>query len=309
MNFRLTILGSASALPVVGKYPTACVLNVHEQFFLIDAGEGVQKQLIRYGIPLHKLNNIFITHLHGDHLFGLFGLVSTLGLTGREHPLHIYAPAPLERIMDSMDPLFSDMPYPIEYHTVDTERCEPIFENKAMTVTAIPLSHRVPACGYLFREKIPPLNVSKDAITELSLTLEEICAAKNGLDIIRDGKTIPNERIAYRPYEPRSFAFCSDTAYSETVVDAVHGVDLLYHEATFASTEAERAERTGHSTARQAATVASRAGAERLVIGHFSSRYKDNHEMLVQEAREVFPETYPGEQGCVFEIKAKCVRH
>lgn len=309
MTFRLTVLGSSSALPIVGKYPTACVLNAHEQFFLIDAGEGVQKQLMKYGVSLRRLSHIFITHLHGDHLFGLFGLVSTMGLLGREQALHIYAPAPLEKIMTTgMELFFKDLPFPIVHHTVKTTASEQVFENNAMTVTTIPLKHKVPTCGYLFREKEPQLNVDKEAVKRYSLSIQEILAVKRGEDIIReDGSVIENGAVAYRPYSPRSFAFCSDTAYSEKVASAVKGVNLLYHEATFSDSDRERATQTGHSTARDAATVAMKAGVGKLVIGHFSSRYKEE-DLLLSQAKEVFDNTFLGLQGSVFDIEPVNVR-
>lgn len=298
------MLGSASALPVVGEYPTACVINSHEQFFLIDAGEGVQKQLIRYNIPLHKLNRILITHLHGDHVFGLFGLVSTMGLIKREQPLHIYAPAALQELMSSMGIFFDLLPYKIEYHPIDPCHAETIFENKTLTITTIPMQHSVPACGFLFKEKTPALNVSKAAIANHSLSLHEICAAKRGEDIVRADHTLPNSMLTYRPYTPRSIAYCTDTAYSDSIVEAVGGVDLLFHEATFSCTDSTRATQTGHSTATDAATTALKANVKRLIIGHFSSRYKGDNTALLEEARKIFPQTYCAAQGEVFDVKS-----
>ena len=303
MTFRLTILGSGPALPPVGKHPSAHVLNVHEQIFLIDAGEGVQARLRRYGVNAMALDRIFISHLHGDHVYGLFGLISSLGLLGRTKPLYLYGPAPIRAVVDNHLRLFEGhLPYEIVCRETDTEVQTLLHENRALEVWTVPLRHRLPACGYLFREKRPPRNLRKDLIERYDLSVDQIVAAKRGEDIVTaDGKRIPNGEATYVPYAPRSYAYCSDTMFSRRVIEAVRGVELLYHEATFLAEDAARAEASGHSTTVQAATVALEAGARKLLIGHFSARYGDDVR-FVAEARTVFPETYPAVEGESFDI-------
>ena len=306
MTFRVTILGSGSALPMQGRHHSAHVLNVHEQFYLIDCGEGTQSRLVQYGVNPLKLNAVFITHLHGDHLYGIFPLISTMGLMGRGTPLHVFAPAPLGELMASFDRLTGERPpFEILYHDVDTRTNTMLFENKVMEICTIPLRHRIPSTGYLFREKQPALNVRKDKIEFYKLGVAQIVAAKRREDIILDdGRLIPNAKITYTPYSPRSYAYCSDTQKSGKVESLVKGVDLLYHEATFAAADKDLAKQTGHTTSVQAAEIALRAGIGRLLLGHFSGRYKDPSQ-LVAEAREIFPETYEAVEGESFEIKPK----
>lgn len=304
MTFNVTILGCGSAMPTGKRHPAAHVLNAHEQFYLIDCGEGTQMQLWKYGINPHKINHIFISHLHGDHVYGLFGLISTLGLLGRERTLYIYGVKMLGEVLENHQRLFdTKLPYQIEFVEVDPKVSALVYENKVMEVYTVPLKHRVPACGYLFREKTPELNVDKFAIERYGLTLRQIVAAKRGEDLEDEsGGVIPNSAITYRPYRPRAYAYCSDTMPSAKVVKAVCGVDLLYHEATFGDDEQPTAKATGHSTARGAAKVAREANVGRLVIGHFSARYKDAG-VLLAEAREVFEGTELAEEGRCFEIK------
>lgn len=258
------------------------------------------------GISPMKINAIFITHLHGDHLFGLFPLISTLGLQGRKVPLDIYAPQPLEEFLECHYRWFdTQLPYEVRFHAVDTREHTMVYENNVMEVWTIPLRHRTPCCGYLFREKEPGLNVRKDAIAEYELGVAQITSAKRGEDVtLADGRVVENKKLTYIPYAPRSYAYLSDTLYSGKAVSLVSGVDLLYHEATFAAVEKSLAKDTGHSTTHQAAKAAATAGAGRLLIGHFSSRYKDD-QMMLDEARQIFPETYLAEEGKSFEIPLK----
>lgn len=273
-------------------------MNVDEQYYLVDAGEGVQKQMFRYGINPLKLRGIFISHLHGDHVFGVFPLISTLGLYGRRTPLKIFAPRPFGEILESHLRYFdTDLPYEVEWVEVDTTSHRIIFENNSLEVWSIPLRHRVPASGYMFREKMPELNVDKFKIERYGLSVKQIVAAKRGEDIaLDDGTVIPNAKITYLPRQPKTYAYCSDTNRSAMVARRVKGADLLYHEATYAAAERRQAKERGHSTSVDAAEIALAAGAKRLIIGHFSSRYKEPS-VLLDEARAVFPATDIATEG------------
>ena len=304
MSFAVTILGSASAKPTAERHPSAQAVNVHEQYYLVDAGEGVQRQLFRCGLNPLKIRAVFISHLHGDHVLGLLPLLSTMGLYGRRVPLRIFAPSPFGEILESYRRFFDDdIPYPVEWSRVDTTAHALLFENRTLEVWSIPLRHRVPTAGFLFREKQPPLNVDKGAIDRYGLSIAQITAAKRGEDIVLDtGVTISNNELTYRPFAPRSYAYLSDTSWSPRAAGLCSGVDLLYHEATYAAIERKTARARGHSTTAEAARIAVKACAKRLIIGHFSSRYKDA-EPLVDEARAIFPETYCATEGRTFTIE------
>lgn len=293
-------------MPSVVKHTAAHVLNVHEQFFLIDCGEGTQKQLIQYGISPLKINAVFITHLHGDHMFGIFGLLSTMGMLGRGTPLHIYAPRPFGEVLDNHLKYFdSNLPYPVEWVETDTRKNDLIFENKTLEVHTVPLRHRVPCCGFLFREKEPAMNISKQLIERYSLGIAQCAALKRGEDILLgNGEILTNENATYRPYAPRSYAYLSDTLFSAKAATLVKGVDILYHEATFADEDRHLAKQTGHSTTSQAAKAAVMAGAGKLLIGHISARYKDD-KLLEEEARTIFPETEVVVEGKNYGIELK----
>lgn len=304
MTFRVTILGSGSALPTPKRNPTAHALNVHEQFFLIDCGEGTQLQLRKCGINPLKINAVFLSHLHGDHVYGIFGLLSTLGLLGRRTPLPIFAPRPFGEILASHLTYFdSALPYEVRWQEIDTREYRLLYENKVLEVYSVPLRHRVPAAGFLFREKTPPRNIRKEAVTRYALGIAQCVAAKNGEDLVLDdGTVVPNERLTYIPYRGRSYAYLSDTLYSPRAAERVRGADLLYHEATFADEDRALAKKTGHSTALQAAKAALKAEAGRLLIGHFSSRYKDAAR-LENEARTLFPATEAVVEGKTYSIE------
>ena len=281
LSFSVTILGSASAKPTAGRHPSAQVVNVHEQLYLVDAGEGVQRQLFRYGI-------------------------NTLGLYGRKTSLRVFAPAPFGEMLACYRRYFDpEPPFPVEWSEVLTTEHALLFENRTLEVWSIPLRHRVPAAGFLFREKEPPLNVRKERIAEYGLSIAQIAAAKRGEAVLLDdGRTLPNGELTYRPYAPRSYAYLADTNYSAKAARLVAGVDLLYHEATYADAERRIARERGHSTALQAAKAAVAARAGRLVIGHYSARYRDEG-VLVEEARTCFPETFPAVEGETFTIEKR----
>ena len=306
MGFSVTILGNSSAKPTPHAHPSSQVVNLNEQYYLVDAGEGVQQQLIRRGINPLRLRAVFISHLHGDHCFGLFPLIATLGLEGKRTPLDIYAPAPMGEILEYHRRYFwDDLPYEVKWHEVRTTEHAIIMQNNTLEVWSIPLRHRVPTAGYLFKEKQPGRNVDKFKIEKYGLSIAQIVAAKRGEDItLEDGEVIPNDELTYIPYQARSYAYLSDTAYSAKAAERVHGVDLLYHETTYSTSEAMFAKGRGHSTTIEAAKVAAKAEAKRLIIGHFSSRYK-SHETLVEECRTIFPNSDIAAEGMTFNIEEK----
>ncbi len=310
MSFSLTVLGSSSAVPTSGRFPAAHVLNVHERYFLIDCGEGTQIQLRRYRFRFGKINHIFITHLHGDHIFGLFGLISTLSLLGKTTDLHIYANPKLEKIMEVVQPYFFEHPLPfkIVFHPTGSSKQQTIFEDEMVIVKTIPLKHRIPTTGFLFREKKRPLNIKKEAIEFYDIPVRKIQSIKSGSDFTTaERKIIPNHKLTLPPWKQRSLAYCSDTAYSERIIKYIENVDILYHEATYGSDMKERAHETFHSTAGEAAMLAKKANVEKLIIGHFSARYKSVAPLL-EEAREIFPETFAAEEGEIHSVVQKRIK-
>jgi len=267
MKFSLTILGSSSAVPTAARNTTAHVLNVHERFYLIDCGEGTQIQIRRNRIRFGRLHTLFISHLHSDHILGLFGLLSTLSLLGRKVPLDIYCPPGLKRILDSHFNLMPDqLLYPLVYHEHSSEGKCLIHSDKAVNVYSFPVRHRSPAWGFLFEEKISGLNAAE--------------------------------------LKPRTFAFCTDTLFHPPLAEYFTGVDLLYHESTYASAHESRAASTGHSTAAEAGKMAQLCGAKKLLIGHYSARYKEI-DQLVAEAQSVFPETTGATDGMTVDIERR----
>jgi ribonuclease Z len=300
---KVTILGSSSALPTSERYPSAHVLNVHERLFLIDCGEGTQMQLRRNRLRFAKINHIFISHLHGDHVFGLYGLLSTFSLMGRKIPLNLYAPDNYIYMLDSHLKDF-DIHLNFEINFIPLAGKDPvcILDDKNITVTSFPLRHRITAFGFLFREKSADRNILKEFIELYKIPQSRIPAIKKGSDFITpEGVIIKNEDITVPPPKPLSYAYCSDTKYFRRLSSFVKGVDLLYHEATFAKDLAGLAKTTGHSTTVEAAQTASDAGVGDLIIGHFSARYK-NLNPLLEEARSLFPRSYIAVDGQSYEI-------
>ncbi|MBS2210866.1 ribonuclease Z [Carboxylicivirga mesophila] len=303
MALSLTILGSNSALPTSDRYPTAQILRVSERFFLIDCGEGTQMQLRRNKVNFSKINHIFLSHLHGDHVFGLIGLISTFGLLGRRKSLTIHAHEDLKGLLQPhLDYFCTDLPYQIHFNDLRYDEPAIIYEDKKVTVESFPLSHRVSTCGFLFKEKTKEPNIRKEAIEKYQLTVPEIVAIKDGHPFIgADGNVVPEEDLITPAPAPLSYAFCSDTRYFRRIIPVIQGVSLLYHEATFLHELKDLAKRTGHTTAKQAAVIARDADVGQLLLGHFSSRYKDVS-LFENEAKEVFLNTTLVSDNTVIEL-------
>ncbi len=259
---------------------------------MIDCGEGTQLQFRKCGLSFTKLRAIFITHIHGDHCFGLPGLLSTLSLLGRRQALPVYAPEIVAKAMQQViGTLCGDLPYEVQFNAFDAEAVETIYEDKTFAVSTLPLKHRTPSSGFLFKEKQGLLHLDRAACDFHRVPVSYFDRIKHGCDYVGgDGKVIPNHLLTRPADPPRSFAYCSDTAYNPSLAGLVHGVDLLYHEATFAESDAKRANETFHSTSRQAAQVAKDANVKKLLIGHYSARYKAL-DLLLNEAKSVFPDT------------------
>lgn len=291
-KLELHILGCGSALPTTRHFPTSQVLNVRDKLLMIDCGEGAQLQFRKSRLKFSRLTHIFISHLHGDHCFGLPGLISTLNLLGRTAELHIHSPRGLEELLMPMLDFFNrQMTYKVLFHEFDTKEAALIYEDRSLTVTTIPLRHRMPCCGFLFAEKPRPNHIIREMVDFYQVPVYELNRIKNGADYVTpEGETVPNTRLTTPAEPPRSYAYCSDTIYMPFVAEQVRGVDLLFHEATFAEEDAPRAKETFHTTASQAAQIARDAGVKRLLIGHFSARYEDEAKLL-QEAQALFPET------------------
>jgi ribonuclease Z len=300
---KLTILGSSSALPTSGRYPSAHVLNAHERLFLIDCGEGTQMQLRKCRIKFGKINNIFISHLHGDHIFGLYGLLSTFNLMGRENPLHIFAPGNYNLMLNSHLKDFDiNLNFEIEFTPLEGNDPVKIYDDKYISVTSFPLKHRVKAYGFIFREKPADRNIIKESIAKYKIPFVRIPAIKKGEDYTTDdGTVIKNSELTVDPPAPLSYAYCSDTMYFNRLAGFIRDVDVLYHEATFDSSLDDLAKTTGHSTTVDAAKTACNANVKKLIIGHFSARY-DDISPLVEEARSVFRETIPAVDGTTYDI-------
>ena len=290
--FRVHILGCGSALPTLKHFPSMQVVECRGKLFMVDCGEGAQLQMRRSGLSFNKMGHVFISHLHGDHCFGLIGMISTFGLLGRTAPLHVFAPAELEPMLNAQMKMFCrDLGYEVMFHSVDTTRHQTIFEDHSMTVESLPLDHRMPTCGFLFREKPLLPHIRRDMIDYYGIPVSQINNIKAGLDwTTPEGEVISHQRLTFPADAPRAYAYCSDTAYIPTLHELLRGVTTLYHESTYADDNLQMAQKYHHSTARQAAQVARAAGVRQLLLGHFSSRYLDEH-VLLNEACEVFANT------------------
>ncbi len=303
MEFVFTTLGIGSASPTSNRYPSAHVLKIRGRLFLIDCGEGCQMLMKKHSISILKIEAIFVSHLHGDHIFGIFGLLSTMAMMGRTATIKIFAPEEFGEILKFFLSNFgTDIKYDIEHIPLNFSNMRGIFSTRTLNVSAFPLRHKISTFGFIFKEKEPPLNVHKDLIESKMLSRREICLLKSGENIVREnGEVLKSEELCYKPYNGRSFAYCADTTPFETLPDMIRGVDLLYHEATFADNMENMAEITMHSTSSQAAKTAKKGEVKRLVIGHFSSRYPDLREHL-EQATNIFKNTELAQCGREFVI-------
>src|SRR5690606_13204770 len=300
---KLTVLGCYAATPRSLNNPTSQVLEVKNHLFLIDCGEGTQVQLRRNRIRFSRINHIFISHLHGDHFFGLPGLVSTFRLLGRKTELHIYGPKGIKEAITLFLKLGDSWTnYPLIFHELTSPRSEIVFQDQVIEVSTIPLQHRIYTNGFLFREKIGERKLNIKAVAKYRIDKCYFQNIKNGKDVVLDNEQlVPNEVLTFDPPAPKSFAFCSDTQYSEEIIPLIRDVDVLYHEATFLETEKELATKTKHSTAKEAATIAKKAKVGKLILGHFSARYP-SIDLFRQEAITVFTEVELADDGKEFEF-------
>ena len=290
-------------MPVRGRNQSAQALQVHGRLFLLDCGEGTQYAMVQHHVPMMKLDSLFLSHIHGDHVFGLFGLLSTLGMKGRQTPLNLFAPVNFGPILKFFLSYYGDgIGFEIRYTPLKMKEPETILETKNLRVQAFPLNHGIETFGFLIEEKEPLLNVDKDAIGRYGLTLTEIGSLKRGEDVVRaDGTVIPVSAAAYKPYEPRSYAYCSDTAPFPEEAEWIKGTSVLYHETTYLQDLADQGAQRHHSTTLQAAQLARDAGVGKLLIGHYSSRNADI-KAYEAECRSIFPETYATSDGEVYDI-------
>ncbi|WP_422859445.1 ribonuclease Z [Flagellimonas sp. S174] len=300
---KLTILGCYSATPRTFTNPTAQVLEIKGHLFLIDCGEGTQVQLRRYRIKFSRINHIFISHLHGDHFFGLPGLISTFRLLGREKPLHVYGPKRIKEAITLFLKLGDSWTnYPLIFHELDSKDSELIFEDDTVSVRTIPLKHRVYTNGFLFEEKPAPRKLNIEAAEKWGIDRSQYGNIKNGADGVQsDGTIIPNIDLTGDPPKTKSYAFCSDTKYNEDILPLIKDVDTLYHESTFLESEAHLCEKTKHSTAKQAAQMAKKSNAGKLILGHFSTRYP-SIQLFREEAQTIFPNSELADDGKSFEL-------
>ena len=301
--FKIHILGCGSALPTLKHNASSQLIEMRGKCFMVDCGEGAQMQFRRSHIHFSKLNAIFISHMHGDHCFGLMGLLSTLGMLGRTSKLRIYAPKDYEPLFRQQVEFFMQtMEYEMEMIPVDTEKQQVIYEDHSLTVETVPLQHRVPCCGFIFREKPTLPHIRRDMIDYYGIPVSQINNIKNGADWTNeDGDIIPNARLVQPADSPRSYAYCSDTRFVPGLKEKVKGVTVLYHESTYTSDQEDRAKIYYHSTARQAATIAAGAGVRTLLLGHYSARYNDE-QVLLQEAKAVFENSILTQEGMVFDV-------
>ena len=303
MKFEITILGSGSALPTLQRNTTAQLVNIRENYFLVDCGEGVQLQMQKYKIAPSKINHIFISHLHGDHYLGLMGFLTSQNLLGRTNELHLYANSRLKEIIDlQMSVSDSKFNFPFYFHSLNYENKNLIYENKSVQVYSFPMKHRIPVCGFLFQEKKRELRLNKDALKDYKVPVKMMASIKSGEDFIDEkGKHIKNEFLTL-PFEKTfSYAFCTDTKYYPKITEFIKEVHTIFHEATFIEKDKDKAKKTYHSTALQAAKIAKDSLAQQLVLGHFSVRYKGT-DVFLNEAKLEFENTIIANDGNIIKL-------
>lgn len=302
-EFNINILGCGSALPTTRHLATSQIVDLRDKLYMIDCGEGTQVQMRRMRVRFARLAHIFISHLHGDHCFGLPGLISTLGMLGRTGELVVHGPKEVETYLRPVMDLFCrGMEFEVRFNPVDTRSHSLVMEDRSLSVYSIPLKHRIPTCGYLFAEKPKEAHIIREMTDFYQVPVRCMKDIKQGQDYVTpEGEVVPNSRLTRPAAPPKRYAFCSDTAYNRSIIPIIEGADLLYHEATFAECDLARAKETFHSTARQAAEIARDAHVKRLVIGHYSARYEDLSE-LHREAEAVFPGTILGNEGTVIPV-------
>ena len=290
-------------MPVRGRNQSAQALQVHGRLFLLDCGEGTQYSLVQNKVPMMKLDSLFLTHIHGDHVFGIFGLLSTLGMKGRQMPLNIYAPVNFGPILKFFLSYYGDgIGFEIRYTPLKMKEPETILETKSLRVQAFPLNHGIETFGFRFEEKEPPFNVYKDAIEKYALTLTEIGTLKRGENVVRpDGSIIPAAEAAYKPFVPRSYAYVTDTAPFPQEAEWLKGTTVIYHETTYLQELEDQGALRHHSTTLQAARLAKDAGAKKLLIGHYSSRSTDSR-VYEEECRSIFPDSLATSDGQIFDL-------
>lgn len=302
-EFNINILGCGSALPTTRHLATSQIVDLRDKLYMIDCGEGTQVQMRRMRVRFGRLAHIFISHLHGDHCFGLPGLISTLGMLGRTGELVVHGPKEVETYLRPVMDLFCrGMEFEVRFNPVDTRSHSLVMEDRSLSVYSIPLKHRIPTCGYLFAEKPKEAHIIREMTDFYQVPVRCMKDIKQGQDYVTpEGEVVPNSRLTRPAAPPKRYAFCSDTAYNRSIIPIIEGADLLYHEATFAECDLARAKETFHSTARQAAEIARDAHVKRFVIGHYSARYEDLSE-LHREAEAVFPGTILGNEGTVIPV-------
>ena len=302
-EFNINILGCGSALPTTRHLATSQIVDLRDKLYMIDCGEGTQVQMRRMRVRFGRLAHIFISHLHGDHCFGLPGLISTLGMLGRTGELVVHGPKEVETYLRPVMDLFCrGMEFEVRFNPVDTRSHSLVMEDRSLSVYSIPLKHRIPTCGYLFAEKPKEAHIIREMTDFYQVPVRCMKDIKQGQDYVTpEGEVVPNSRLTRPAAPPKRYAFCSDTAYNRSIIPIIEGADLLYHEATFAECDLARAKETFHSTARQAAEIARDAHVKRLVIGHYSARYEDLSE-LHRDAEAVFPGTILGNEGTVIPV-------
>ncbi len=300
---KLTILGCYAATPRTLTNPTSQVLEIKNRLFLIDCGEGTQVQLRKNKLKFSKINHVFISHLHGDHFFGLIGLISTFALLGRTTDLHIYGPKGIKEIIDLQLRLSNSWTkYQLLFHELDSKESEIVYEDNKVIVKTIPLKHRVYTNGFLFQEKIGERRLDFNAVRDYEIDKCYYQNIKNGKDItLEDGRIIANDKLTFEPIPNLSYAFCSDTKYTEEIIPLIENVSVLYHESTFLQSEEALALKTMHSTAKEAARIALKANVDQLILGHYSTRY-ESIDLFKNEAETIFKEVLLADDGKSFEF-------